>query len=356
MKNSKQSKKQINNIKTNSIASEAFSSMKMRHKGFSMPLCLFVFFTILSLGLGYLFVDSLILTVPFVIAPSFFAYFSTYTMPLENDNEIVAFFAMFKAYFSRMISGCFRIVIGFLKALLTFAISETVLISFFEIAFFEKNAEYSSLVENLNSSSTLLDSSDTLFAFLESNPTFKGLLFLVNAISIALATLMFLHHVAYSTPKLCFNLIKKQALPMREFAVIDKMVKKSNKRKFWKAYFSATWFIDVIILIGFVTATLLEYFIFNGANTVNVLCIGLVIDILLLLPLFNYLSELFIVIFMRFSKEYERTIATFTLDILKKFQTKLGIDDKKADEIKTRMEKKKDEIYKDKEDKEDKNK
>lgn len=331
MKNTIQSKKQTNNLVSNSLFKEAVLSAKTRKRGLSSSLCLFTLFTMLSLCLAYVSVLSLIITVPFVIAPSYFAYYAAGSMDLNGQSETLSFFILFKAYFNRLFSGSFRIIIGFIKALCISFLATCILFVIFEVTIFKGIPEYAGLISSLNSGTETLSSALEKFDnIVSANALFGNLMFACAAFGQALASLEFIHHVAYSTPKLDFDLVRQAPVPMRSFHLIDKMVKKENRKTFLKEYFKATWFLDVLILLAFGGAGVLQFFVLKTLDLDQALVLGLAISFVLLLPLFNYLSEVFHILFARHRQAYEVDFTNFTLELLTKYQTKLGIDEKDA--------------------------
>lgn len=335
MKNTELSKKQTNNPVSNSLFKEAVLSAKARKRGLSASLCLFALFTMLSFCLAYVSVPSLIITIPLVIAPSYFAYYAAGSMDLHGQSDALSFFILFKAYFNRLFSGSFRILIGFLKALLIFIVANSFLFLIFEVTVFNGIPEYAELVSSLNSGietfSSILEKLDKIVF---TNALFSNLMFACSAFGLACASLEFIHHVGYSTPKLDFDLIKQAPVPMRGFHTIDKMVKKENKKTFFKEYFKATWFLDLLILIAFGGAGVLQFFVLKGINVDQFLVLGLALSFVLLLPFFNYLSEVFHILFARHRQAYEINFTNFTLQLLSKYQTKLGLDEKEANALK----------------------
>lgn len=335
MKNTIQSKKKINNPVSNSLFKEAVLSVKTRKRGLSSSLCLFTLFTMLSLCMAYVSALSLIITVPFVIAPSYFAYYATGSMDLNGQSETISFFLLFKAYFNRLFSGSFRIIIGFLKALCISFLATCILFVIFEVTIFKGIPEYAGLVSSLNSGAETFSSAlEKLDSIASSNMLFNNLMFVCTVFGQAFASLEFMHHVAYATPKLDFDLVRQAPVPMRSFYLIDKKVKKENRKTFFLEYFKATWFLDVLILIAFGGAGVLQFFVLKELNVDQALVLGLGISFILLLPLFNYLSEVFHILFARHRQAYEIDFTNFTLELLTKYKTKLGIDEKDANALK----------------------
>lgn len=334
MKSTQKSKKQTTNTLNSSIFKAAVLSAKQRKKGFSMPLCFFGILTLLSLCLAFVLPDTLILTVPFVIAPSFFSYFASYTMDLKGESDIGAFFVMYKVYFNRVFSGCFRLLIAFLKAVLVFLVSSIVVYCVFELSVFNNIPEYAALKDSIAKVGSLSETNNMMFSLMESNALFGNLMNLTSYLSLVFASMFFVHHVAYSCPKLCFNILRNQPMPMREFTVIDKMVKKQDGHKFWKTYFSATWFLDLILLLGFAIAAVLQYFVLTNVDVFETIVMGFGLSFILLMPLLNYLCEVFVIMFVRFTPQYEQTFTNFTIDFLTKYKDKLGINEEQANELK----------------------
>ena len=327
--NMPQSKKETNKSGFRSVVEET----RKAKFGFSMQLFWFVFFTLLSLSLAYLFPFSLICTIPLVIVPSYFAFTSVNALKGTRNSEGITFFMMYKAYYSQLFFGGYRLFIGFLKALLTYVATGTITISIY-LSF---HAEYREIFNSALNATDVEKMNEELMAFL-TTPGLQKHLYLITAITLLLAAFVFIHHILKHSVKMRRNLFSKSPIPMRQFVLVDRKVRKNNRKFLLKAYVTCAWFIKLILVLAGAGGVVFSYFFLKDFDPLQAVVISLFFMFVLVLPLLNYQSTLEDMIFVHFLDTYEETFVTMTLEFLTKFKDKIGIEEAEAQKIQDMLE------------------
>lgn len=331
MNNTQELKKQTSKANTIKVFKAARERTKKESRGFSISLFLFATLTLLSLGLGYFDPVTLILTIPFVVLPSYFALIAVNSAPVLDRGEIGAFFIMFRTYFNRMFSGCFRVIAAFFKALLCSIAFEVVSSSIAETIVFGKNEEFRNIL--FDGSKSFSDSAKLLTDFVNANPSFEKCLLIINCVSLVIGTMVFISHIAKRSPMLDFSFLRKQPTPMREFNMVDKKVRKEHKKEFAGRMFRGTWFISLLIILSFVGSYFIEMYAFKNFNPDHFFVLGLAIALIVILPFMNYLMNVYHIIYDGLRPEYENVYVTTTLEFLAKYREKLGINEEEAKKL-----------------------
>lgn len=324
-----------------SIAKIAFRKTKASKKGLSMPLFWFSFFTLISLMIGYLEPTTLILTIPFVILPSFFAFLALNSMSKARPGDGIGFFFLFRKYFSQLFHGGFKVLIGLLKFVLFYFVSNLCLTVVYEEFFLKDSSEYEALLDSMTENINLNDLFKQYNDLINSNQEFQIALFLITSISILVGFIAFIDHIGKNCPKFNFNFFNKQPIPLRQFNIIDKETRRKNRSEFFKCYFCSTWFVHLLLVIGAAGGVSIGYFVLNGLNIGQTVIISLAIMFLLMLPFMNYLSKVFETIYFKFSKQYESTFVEMTLNLITKYRKQVGLSEEQAKEIEDMLEEQK---------------
>lgn len=309
---------------------DAWTNTKKAQRGFSNSLFWFAFFTLLSLCVAYFNSFTLIITIPFVVLPSYFAFIAISSTPKLPVGETSGFFLMFKTYFNRLFFGCFKVITGILKALAFSFLSSVVMTTIGESVIFKGDAKFESLIQ---SDADLSESIKLFSEYISQNPRYEKWLFISASVSILVGVLVFIHHIAKNTPKLDFSFYRKQPVPMREFGFIDRKVRHEHKKEFLGRLLKATWFAPLLIILSFGGSFAIEMFLLKGMNVDHVLVIGLAITLILLLPFMNYFAQVFHCIYAPLAKTYEKKFVEMTLEILTRYKEKMGISEEDAKKI-----------------------
>ena len=253
---------------------DVVGGLKEEKHGLSPQLFWFVFLTIISLGVAYLLPYSLILTIPLVIVPSWFAFNSVNSLKGVKNADDITFFLMFRNYFSQFFFGGYRLLFGLLKAFIAYSIGNSIGYIIFDIAVLSKNAEYQALVEKMANTVDFSELSNDLMNIIN-NPEFEKPLFFMTAISVLIAMFVFAHHVLKHSPKMRRNLFTKSPMAMKQFYPVDRRVRKMNRSFIWKSYFSTTWFIQLLMILVGAGGIVLSYFFLKQLDPIQAVVISL---------------------------------------------------------------------------------
>ena len=311
---------------------DVVTTLKEEKHGFSPQLFWFALFTILSLILAYLFPFSLILTIPFLIIPSWFAFNSVTSIKGVKNSENINFFMMFKGYFSPLFFGGYRLFLGFLKAFGAYVGVSSIAFTVYSEVALRSNAEYQAILEKMNSAAELEVVMNELNDFLLS-PAMAKPVFLILSIGIVLASFVFLQHILKHSMKMRRNLFTRQPIPMKQFHMIDARVRKNNRKLLWASYLSATWFIQLLVILGAAGGIVFAYFFLAELDPFKAVVIAAFLIFVLTLPLLNYVSVAQNMLYLALRRKYEETFVNMTLEFLTKFKDKLGLEEEEAKKI-----------------------
>ena len=335
---------------------EVLSETRKARFGFSTPLLYFALFTLASFILAYVLPATLILTIPFVIIPSYFAFTSMNAIKGKKNSQNVTFFRMYRNYFSMLFFGGYRLIIGFLKALLTYFISSFVLILIFDLTIFTKSEQFQALIKVVQETTDTAALDEAINNFTNgilNSPEIQKWMYLTSAISSVLAVIIFIHHIFKHSIKMKRNLFVPNAIPAKQFNLVDRKVRKDNSKFVWGSYIRTTWFIKVLILLAAAGGIVGSFFLLKDFNPSQATVISVFLMFLIMLPFFNYMSKLQEMLFAVLLPAYETTFATMALEFLTKYKEKIGLEEeevKKIEDLLNASKPKDDEEDKDKED------
>lgn len=347
MNNSTQSKKETNSTGFKNVLLET----RKAKFGFSNQLFFFVFFTILSLCLAYLLPYSLILTIPFVIIPSYFAFTSVNAIKGTRNSEGVTFFKMYKAYFSQLFFGGYRLFIGLLKSIGIYVGTSAIAMAIF----LNTNTEYKAILDKAVNSQDLAAMNEELMEFLE-KPELSKTLYLITAITLLLAAFVFIHHVLKNSVKMRRNLFSRSPIPTRQFSLVDYRVRREHRKFIFKTYISCAWFVQLLLVLAGAGGMVFSYFFLKEFDPFKAVTISLFLMFVVTIPFLNYLSTMEDILFLNLMKIYEEAFVTMTLEFLAKYKDKIGIEDDEAKQILEMFEKQKKAIEEEKKNEEDNDK
>lgn len=310
---------------------EVVETLKEEKHGFSPQLFWFVFLTLVSLILAYLFPYSLLLTIPLVIIPAWFAFNSVTGVKGVKNAGKINFFLMFKAYFGQLFFGGYRLLFALLKGFLTYLGVSSITFAIYGQVVLSKNAEYQAILEKMNSND-LEAIMDELTKFLTSSSMAKPL-YLITSIALLLALFVFIQHVLKHSLKMRRNLFTRSPIPMRQFNMIDRKVRKDNRKLLWASYLASSWFIQLLVILAGASGIVIGFFFLSDLDPIKAVIISMFIGFVLLIPLFHYISVMQNMLYLALRHKYEETFVNMTLEFLTKFKDKLGLEEEEAQKI-----------------------
>ena len=312
------------------IVKLGFKEALKRFKIVSLPLSFFAVLTIGILALGFYVPITLVLTIPFIVIPSFFAVAAINTIaPNENTHEALGFFIMFKAYFSQVFIGGYKVIIGILKALLAFLIVSVVLTAILTPTIISKDPGYIELL-SITDPNQFADAFDN---FVSNNETFNNVMNITYMCSSFGFFVMCIHHFAVHSFKYNYNFLSAIPLPMHDLNIINKEVMKKNRWSYLKEHYKALWFIGLILLLGFTGGELLAYFLMKDINVAQIPVVGLFFALILGLFFIPYFLNVSQQIFMNFRPLYVDTLINLTKKSLEEMKKANQISEDKEKEV-----------------------
>lgn len=332
MNNTTQSEPKTKKVKDRLTFIEVVKALKEEKYGFSSQLFWFVFLTIISLILAYIFPFSLIVTLPLVIIPSWFAFNSCTFLKGVKNSQHANFFNLFKAYFSPLFFGGYRLLLGFLKGFLAYIGISSIAFAIYSQVALTSNAEYQAIMELMNSPEGL----DSLMAEMTNfmlSPNVAKPMYFITSISMLVGVAVFIQHVLKHSVKMRRNLVSRSPIPSKQFVLVDKKVRKDNRKLLWSSYLATSWFIQLIVILSAVGGVVIGYFFLTDLDPLKAGVLSLFLGFVLLIPLLNYISTIQNMLYIGLRHKYDETFVTMTLEFLTKYKTKLGIEEEEAQKL-----------------------
>mgnify|MGYP003317014025 CR=1 FL=1 len=284
---------------------------------------------IASLALALFLPETLILTVPFLVAPSVFAFMAVNTvldMPIPNDE--IGFFMMFKLYFSRFFFGCFKMLKAFLIALLWVFVITFVA----SMVFFLLNQDLLNAMSALIESVPQEEMATELIKLMESNNNYNLFMILSNAASLFVGFFVFTHHAMIEGFKYYFNFLAKAPILAQDLNTISRPTFKKIRKPFYKDYYKCVWFIPILMLVGYVGGVALAFF-FLDVDVIQLSVIGLFGSLLTTMFAIPYYFDCTLQIFKKYHNEYINNFVKLSMDTLKEMKKNEEISKEKEKEI-----------------------
>lgn len=322
-----------------SIKKLAFSDLKSKYTNLLLPLSIFAVIFILSLMLAFVSPITLILTVPFLIIPGFFSLTAITVSPANTTKTGSLYFLLYRNYFSPFFKSGYRVIIGFLKALLVYAIISSIASTVFEYTILIHDPAYTDLInqmENLESIDSIIP---TILNLVETNGSFKLFMFLTTTIAFFGGFYMFVHHLSINSMKMYLNLSSPTPMPSSDLNLINKMTMKKIRKGFYKEYVKALWFFPIILLIGYAGGVVLGYFLIPNLDALQCSLLGVFFDFILVLFLLPYFFNVLRFIFERYRTNYIDTFIDLSMKSIEELKKTTTISEEKEKQIKEFLDK-----------------
>ncbi|MBQ0008857.1 MAG: hypothetical protein KBS97_01055 [Firmicutes bacterium] len=284
--------------------------------------------------IGFIAPITFIFTIPFVVIPSFFAVSAINTIaPNKNTHEGLGFFIMFRAYFTQLFRGGYKVIIGFLKSLAVFIISSAILSAILTTTILNKDPQF---IDFRNQVAVMTDANqiaEALTNFMNTNVTFNKISIIINGVSSFLAFYMFAHHFAVNSFKYNYNFIASLPLPMQDLNLIHKNVVKQNRREFYKDYYKANWLLAILLVLGYAGGFLISYFFINNIDMVQMSVIGLFGSFIVLMLFVPYFLNASQITFSKYRSKYVETLITLTKESIEELKKTQTITEEKEKEV-----------------------
>lgn len=321
-------------MKKDSITKIGFKEARKRFVIVSLPLSFFALLTIGVLLLGFFAPISLVLTVPFIVVPSFFSVAAINTIANNpNTHESYGFFIMFRAYFSQIFRGGYKVIIGFLKSLLVFMITAIILSLLLTNLILNKDPAYVDFINKVNMMTDANQILDEVNNFMNTNNNFKVVINVVSMSSMCTGLYMFIHHFAVNSIKYNYNFVATIPLPMSDLNVIFKHVLHKTKGKFYAQYYKAFWFLGIILIGGFAAGALLPFFFAENITTAQICITGIIGSFAVLLFFLPYFLNASQQMFLTQRNLYVDVLIDLSRKSLEEMKKNQAISEEKEKEI-----------------------
>lgn len=334
-----------------SIKKLAFSDLKKKYVNLLLPLSIFAVIFILSLILGFVSPITLFLSVPFLVIPGFFSLTAITASPVDEKTKTGSlFFVIFRNYFSPFFKTGYRVIVGFLKALLVYVIISSIASTVFEYTILINDPAYTDLLNKIETLESIESIIPTILNLVETNASFKLFMFLTTTISFFGGFYMFVHHMSVSSMKMYLNLSSPTPMPSSDLNLIHKMTMKKIRKPFHKEYLKALWFFPIILLVGYAGGNVLGYFLIPNLDVFQCTLLGVFVDFILVLFLLPYFFNVLKYIFERFRTDYIDTFIDLSLKSIEEIKKTATISEEKEKQIREFLDKTKEANDKNKED------
>lgn len=317
-----------------SIVKEGFKRARDRFVIDSLPLSFFALICIVSFIGAFFAPFTLILTGPFLIIPAFFAVSAINTIaPNKETHEGLGFFVMFKAYFAQPFRGGYRVIFGLIKFLIVYLVTTIILSAIMVTTVLNKDPEYIKLLETIK---PIIDEQEILNAienYVSTSETFAFVAFISGGISFFVAFYAFAHHFATNSIKYYHNFLVKLPLPTQDLNVVHKKVISEIRVKFNKDYFSATWFLGLLLLIGMFGGGIICYYFLPQLDLYQAQVVGLFGGFILLLFFIPYFINAMQIIYEKYCSKYMDTFIDLSIKSLNEIKKYQQISEEKEQQV-----------------------
>ena len=239
---------------------DTFSVYKKKFRDISALLALYCLIISLCFILIYVAPVSLILLIPFIIVPFTFSLQLNISRIINNlPYSARDFFSCYLNYFSRKYYGIYASIKGLLKYLITYfifySLVETILL--YTVGY--KDPALVSLIESINTYSSIQEYYNFLYNQLLQNNTFLFINCIAYAVGTFFALVVLFNHLS----------IYSFAATMMPYTGFDSMNAKmfvrsffrNFKKTFYKETFKATWFILLSFALCYVGGFVLAFYL-----------------------------------------------------------------------------------------------
>ncbi len=240
---------------------------------------------------------------------------------------------MFRAYFSQIFRGGYKVIVGFLKSLLVFMITAIILSLLLTNLVLNKDPTYVDFINKINMMVDTNQILDEVNNFMATNRNFKIVINVVNISSMCTALYMFIHHFAVNSIKYNYNFVASLPLPMSDLNVIFKHVLHKTRGKFYSQYYKAFWFLGIALIGGFAAGSLLTFFFAENITTAQICVTGMLGSFVVLLFFLPYFLNASQQLFLNQRNIYVDVLIDLSRKSLEEMKRNQAISEEKEKEI-----------------------
>jgi hypothetical protein len=297
-----------------SMAKEALGLVKNDWRGIIPPTFNFLMVVIATIALGIYYPYSLIISVPFVLIPFFFALQMTIIYHKKNaELSPKQFFVFFVSYFSSPFCGCYRVIRDILWSILWLMVG-----GFLGgiICYYIFSGVSSDFVQAFNTIISYMQSGDATAAnhLFATNVWLQSYSKWVNLIEMTIFFFSFLLLFAFQGPNTYLRLVIVGA-PSRVCNAIYKGGVKLAGKEYYKDYFLSLWPLFLIAVVSYVGGCFIGNIFFSNSALEIAVC-GASLSVLVLTffaPYYDHLCGLLSSKYQGAFAQYSINLATSTL-------------------------------------------
>lgn len=316
----------------NNISKQAFKSYGQNFAHKTATVSFLGLVVILALFLAYLIPVSLFISVPLIIIPVLFSFISENAANGKYGDKPTTIFAFIPIYFTNLFFGGFKLIHGFIKSFIVYLITSS-FISIILVLTIGLNDP--SFVEILNNSTNLTEIANInkMMEQLNQNQTFILISNISEISSFGVASYMFIHHVFTHSFKMYFNIFAKMPMPMKGINKLHAYAFRSIRRKFYKDYYSAIWFMAALFISGYAIGAIFSYLYLN-LNFAQTEIIGLFTGMVLNLFFIPYFYDVLLLIHKKYSPNYRIAFIELSKKSLDELAKQKSITEENEKELK----------------------
>lgn len=281
---------------------------------------------VLCLTLAFFFPFTLILTVPFLVLPLFLGFMIIDTFLITGQGKPHYIFRGFVAYYSPPFFGIFRVIIGLIKSIGVYLISSTIMIMILFYSVGMKDPNFVSIIDRIMQNQNnvdLLQLSQELLA----NSSFLLIENVSVMVAMGLTSLMFVHHILANSFKVYFNFVDSNIKPARVVNLIHKGAIKYFRKDFYRDYYTSFWWIILLFIAGYVGGVFLGYLLlhFDGMQSS---IIGLFFAVILSIYFLPLINETFNLMYAVNAVYYFKSLVSIPNEVLDYYGVKMSLKEK----------------------------
>ena len=220
-------------------------------------------FVILILLLAWVWLPSLILSVPLILLPLTFGYIganSSINSNLKMPYRIM--FSLFARYYRDALFGCFRSLFGLIKAVVVYMIYST-LISIVVVSVLSVTSqEFINLIHEIEGVTTI-EGLQEIITKIELLPEYILGLYISFTVSFGFAVYAFIHHIFTNSIKYCMVFSAPKPIGYREINYMHRIGFRKFRKNFYLNYYLVATLIATLYIAGYAGGSLISYFIFK---------------------------------------------------------------------------------------------
>lgn len=240
-----------------------------------------------------------------LIAPFIYSYFTcNFVLTTPNRDQV-----KFKSFLKTSVLGFYRPQRGqlniwnnLLVSTLIFLVLSSIITSLSILILYNTNGSAKTVLDEIMKATDFNDQLDLMY---KNQEMFSFPVTIANFVSLLVAAYYFLHNISVNIFKYAFALTNWGNISAAFKNRIFKIAIKEHRKDFYKDYFSVSWILFVVFLIGMSASYFGLYFApIEHLNTMILSLTAISITLFILLPFLPLLFDLYLVLYHRYEKYF----------------------------------------------------